>query len=106
VLNHESVAEPLGIGLNMLVDPFLCPWRQRAKQEHGSFITHQYIGRGFEFDFHVSFEGGRLARLFLLGFRARLLSGTVFMAMWKKIAIVVVAWVGSVLVYVEFFKAR
>jgi len=44
--------------------------------------------------------------LFLLGFRARLLSGTVFMAMWKKIVIVVVAWVGSVLVYVEFFKAR
>jgi hypothetical protein len=33
------------------------------------------------------------------------LSG-VFMQMWKKIAIVVVAWVGSVFVYVEFFKAR
>jgi hypothetical protein len=29
-----------------------------------------------------------------------------FMAMWKKIAIVVVAWIVSVLVYVEFFKAR
>jgi hypothetical protein len=29
-----------------------------------------------------------------------------FMAMWKKIAITVVAWVVSVLVYVEFFKAR
>jgi len=29
-----------------------------------------------------------------------------FMAMWKKIAIVLVAWVGSVLLYVEFFKAR
>lgn len=29
-----------------------------------------------------------------------------FMAMWKKIAIVVVVWVGSVMVYVEFFKGR
>jgi hypothetical protein len=29
-----------------------------------------------------------------------------FMALWKKIAIVVVAWLGSVLVYVEFFKGR
>ena len=29
-----------------------------------------------------------------------------FMALWKKIAIVLVAWVGSVLVYLEFFKAR
>jgi hypothetical protein len=29
-----------------------------------------------------------------------------YMAMWKKIVIVVVAWVVSVLVYVEFFKAR
>jgi hypothetical protein len=29
-----------------------------------------------------------------------------FMAMWKKVAIVVVAWAASVLVYVEFFKAR
>jgi len=28
------------------------------------------------------------------------------MALWKKIAIVLVAWVGSVLVYIEFFKAR
>jgi hypothetical protein len=29
------------------------------------------------------------------------------MAMWKKIVIVVVAWIVSVLVYVEFFaKAR
>ncbi len=28
-----------------------------------------------------------------------------FMALWKKIAIVLVAWVGSVLVYIEF-KAR
>jgi hypothetical protein len=26
--------------------------------------------------------------------------------MWKKVAIVVVAWIVSVLVYVEFFKAR
>jgi hypothetical protein len=26
------------------------------------------------------------------------------MAMWKKVAIVVVAWIGSVLVYVEFLK--
>ena len=39
----------------MLVDPFLCPWRQWAEQEHGSFITHQYIGRSFGFDFHVIF---------------------------------------------------
>jgi hypothetical protein len=29
-----------------------------------------------------------------------------FMAMWKKVAIVVVAWIVSVLVYVEFIKAR
>jgi hypothetical protein len=29
-----------------------------------------------------------------------------FMAMWKKIAIVVVAWAASVFVYVEFFKGR
>jgi hypothetical protein len=29
-----------------------------------------------------------------------------FMAMWKKVAIVVVARITSVLVYVEFFKAR
>jgi hypothetical protein len=53
MLNHESVPKPLGIGLNMLVDPFLCPWRQWAEQEHGSFITHQYIGRSFGFNFHV-----------------------------------------------------
>jgi hypothetical protein len=51
--NYESVAEPLGIGLNMLADPFLCLWRQWAEQEHGSFITHQYIGRSFGFNFHV-----------------------------------------------------
>ena len=58
MLNHESVAKPLGIGLNMLVDPFLCPWCQWAEQEHGAFITHQYIGRSFSFDFHViSFAG-------------------------------------------------
>src|SRR5580704_8587465 len=37
----------------MHVDPFLCPWRQWAEQEHGSFITHQYIGRSFGFNFHV-----------------------------------------------------
>jgi hypothetical protein len=51
---------------------------------------------------------GRLARFFSSWrFRARLLSESGgFMAMWKKIAIVVVAWVASVLVYVEFFKAR
>ena len=29
-----------------------------------------------------------------------------FIALWKKISIVVVAWVLSVLVYVEFFKVR
>jgi hypothetical protein len=29
-----------------------------------------------------------------------------FMAMWKKVAIVAVAWIASVLVYVEFFKSR
>jgi hypothetical protein len=54
MLNHESAAEPLGIGLNMLVDPFLCPLRQRAEQEHSSFITHQYIGRSFGLNFHVT----------------------------------------------------
>jgi len=53
MLNHECVSKPLGIGLNMLVDPFFCSWRQWAEEEHGSFITHRYIGRGFEFDFHV-----------------------------------------------------
>jgi hypothetical protein len=42
----------------MLDDPFLCLWRQWAKQEYGSFITHQDIGRSFDFDFHViSFAG-------------------------------------------------
>jgi|HubBroStandDraft_6_1064221.scaffolds.fasta_scaffold09363_5 hypothetical protein len=54
MLNHESGAEPQGIGLNMLVDPLLRQWRQRAEQEHSSFITHQYIGRTFGFDFHVA----------------------------------------------------
>ena len=45
--------------------------------------------------------------MFLLGFRARLFVGEWgFMAMWKKVAIVVAAWIASVLVYVEFFKAR
>jgi hypothetical protein len=51
---------------------------------------------------------GRLARFFSSG-----VSGPAFlswrggfMAMWKKVAIVVVAWIASVLVYVEFFKAR
>ena len=39
----------------MFFDPFLCPWRQRAEQEHGSFVTHQYIGRGFEFEFSCDF---------------------------------------------------
>lgn len=29
-----------------------------------------------------------------------------FMPMWKKIAIVVVAWVVSVLIYVEFFSSK
>ena len=29
-----------------------------------------------------------------------------FMPMWKKVAIVIVAWVVCVLVYIEFFKAR
>jgi hypothetical protein len=42
----------------MLVDPFLCPWRQWAEQEHGSFITHQCIGRSFGFDFHVTLFAG------------------------------------------------
>ena len=28
------------------------------------------------------------------------------MPMWKKIAIVVVAWVVSVLIYVEFFSSK
>jgi hypothetical protein len=54
MLDHESVAEPLGIGLDVLVDPFPCLWCQRAEKEYGSFITHQYIGRGFGFDFHVT----------------------------------------------------
>ena len=45
--------------------------------------------------------------MFSSWFRAAFLSVTgSFMAMWKKIAIVVVAWAASVLVYVEFFKAR
>jgi hypothetical protein len=53
MLNHESVAEPLGIGLNMLVDPFLCLWSQWAEQEHSSYVTHQYVRRAFSFEFHV-----------------------------------------------------
>ena len=38
--------------------------------------------------------------------KSRKWSKILFMALWKKIAIVVVACAGSVLVYVEFFKAR
>jgi hypothetical protein len=55
MLNHENVPKPLGIGLNMRVDPFLCPLRQWAEQEHGSFITQQYIGRSFGFNFSCDF---------------------------------------------------
>jgi hypothetical protein len=55
----------------------------------------------------VSFEGEGWPGVFLLGFRARLfIVEWGFMAMWKKVAIVVVAWIASVLIYVEFFTAR
>jgi hypothetical protein len=58
MLDHESTSKPLGIGLNILVDPFLRSWPQWAEHEHGAFITHQHIGRGFTFDFRViSFAG-------------------------------------------------
>jgi hypothetical protein len=58
MLNNESVAKPMGIELNMLVNPFLCLWRQWEEQEHGAFIAYQYIGRNCVFDFHViSFAG-------------------------------------------------
>jgi hypothetical protein len=35
MLHHECVSKPLGTGLNMRVDPFLCSWsggRQRSPQ--------------------------------------------------------------------------
>jgi hypothetical protein len=56
----------------------------------------------------VSFEGEAGPVLFSSWVSGRaFLSGSIgFMAMWKKIAIVVVAWAASVLVYVEFFKAH
>jgi hypothetical protein len=58
MLNHESVAKPPRIGLNMHVDPFLCLLCQWAEQEDGSFVAHQYVGRSLGFDFHViSFAG-------------------------------------------------
>ena len=55
----------------------------------------------------MSFEGeagsGVFPRFSGLAFLSR--SGG-FMAIWKKVAIVVVAWAASVFVYVEFFKTR
>ena len=55
----------------------------------------------------VSFEGEGRPGCFSWGSGPAFLSGSGgFMAMWKKVAIVVVAWIASVLVYVEFFKAR
>jgi hypothetical protein len=52
------------------------------------------------------FEGG-LARFFSPpGSGPAFYRGVGFMPMWKTIEIIVVAWVVSVLVYVEFFKAR
>ena len=56
----------------------------------------------------MSFEGGGAGSLLVWGSW----EGTrgpafaeVFMQLWKKIAIVVVAWAASVLVYVEFFQS-
>jgi len=78
MLDHESVAKPLGIGLNMLVDPFLCSWRQWAKQKHGPFIAHQYVGRGLEFNFHVIFVCRLLTcRICLVGGHRGTLSSSV-----------------------------
>ena len=39
MLDNKGIAEPRGVGLDIGINPLLCPWGQWAKQKQGSLVN-------------------------------------------------------------------